>query len=56
VAGFIGSPAMNFIKAHVDGDQPPTLITLSGAKIPLPPTAPRAALARRLSWAFGRST
>ena len=36
VAGFIGSPAMNFIKARVDGDQPPTLITLSGVKIPLP--------------------
>jgi multiple sugar transport system ATP-binding protein len=43
VAGFIGSPAMNFIKARVDGDRPPTLITLSGVKIPLPPTAPRAA-------------
>ncbi len=43
VAGFIGSPAMNFIKTRVDGDQPPTLITLSGAKIPLPATAPRAA-------------
>jgi multiple sugar transport system ATP-binding protein len=43
VAGFIGSPAMNFIRARVDGDQSPTLITLSGAKIPLPPGAPRAA-------------
>ncbi len=42
VAGFIGSPAMNFIKARVDGDQPPTLITLSGVKIPLPSTGPRA--------------
>ncbi|MBV8796278.1 MAG: sn-glycerol-3-phosphate ABC transporter ATP-binding protein UgpC [Hyphomicrobiales bacterium] len=42
VAGFIGSPAMNFIKARVDGDQPPALITPSGVKIPLPPTAPRA--------------
>jgi multiple sugar transport system ATP-binding protein len=43
VAGFIGSPAMNFIKARVDGDQPRTLITLSGVKIPLPAVAPRAA-------------
>ena len=43
VAGFIGSPAMNFIKARVDGDRPPTLITHSGVKIPLPPVARRAA-------------
>ena len=43
VAGFIGSPAMNFIKARVDGDQPQTLVTVSGVKILLPAAAPRAA-------------
>ncbi len=43
VAGFIGSPAMNFINARLDGGQPPTLVTASGAKIPLPAAAPQAA-------------
>jgi multiple sugar transport system ATP-binding protein len=43
VAGFIGSPAMNFIKARIDGEERATLVTLSGAKIPLPAAAPRAA-------------
>src|SRR5262249_24112484 len=35
VAGFIGSPAMNFIKARLEGDPQPTLVTASGVKIPL---------------------
>ena len=41
VAGFIGSPAMNFIKARLDGGEPPILVTASGVRIPLV-TAPRA--------------
>jgi multiple sugar transport system ATP-binding protein len=40
VAGFIGSPAMNFIKARLEGDERPTLVTVSGVKIPLD-AAPR---------------
>jgi multiple sugar transport system ATP-binding protein len=40
VAGFIGSPAMNFISGRLEGGQPPTLITASGVKIPLD-AAPR---------------
>jgi multiple sugar transport system ATP-binding protein len=43
VAGFIGSPAMNFIKARLEGEQSPTLVTASGVKIPLVAAAPRAA-------------
>ena len=35
VAGFIGSPAMNFIKARLEGGEPSTLVTASGVKIPL---------------------
>jgi multiple sugar transport system ATP-binding protein len=42
VAGFIGSPAMNFIKARLDGGERPALITASGVKIPLT-AAPRVA-------------
>jgi multiple sugar transport system ATP-binding protein len=42
VAGFIGSPAMNFIKARLDGGAVPTLIAASGVKIPLG-AAPRVA-------------
>jgi len=42
VAGFIGSPAMNFIKARLDGGERPALITASGVKIPLN-AAPRVA-------------
>ena len=42
VAGFIGSPAMNFIKARLEGGQPPTLVTASGVKVPLN-AAPRVA-------------
>jgi multiple sugar transport system ATP-binding protein len=41
VAGFIGSPAMNFIKARLEAGQPPTLVTVSGVKVPLD-AAPRA--------------
>jgi multiple sugar transport system ATP-binding protein len=41
VAGFIGSPAMNFIKARLEAGQPPTLVTALGVKVPLA-TAPRA--------------
>jgi multiple sugar transport system ATP-binding protein len=43
VAGFIGSPAMNFIQARLDADQQPTLVTLSGVRIPLPAVAARSA-------------
>src|SRR6202521_2048535 len=35
VAGVIGSPAMNFIKARLEGGQSPTLATASGIKVPL---------------------
>jgi multiple sugar transport system ATP-binding protein len=42
VAGFIGSPAMNFIQGRLEGGERPTLVTASGFKIPLD-TAPRAA-------------
>ena len=41
VAGFIGSPAMNFVKARLEGGDRPTLVTASGVKIPLA-AAPRA--------------
>jgi multiple sugar transport system ATP-binding protein len=42
VAGFIGSPAMNFISGRLEGDERPTFVTASGFKIPLA-AAPRAA-------------
>jgi multiple sugar transport system ATP-binding protein len=42
VAGFIGSPAMNFIKARLDAGERPTLVAASGVKMPLN-VAPRAA-------------
>ena len=42
VAGFIGSPAMNFIKARLEGGDRPTLVTASGVKVPLD-AAPRVA-------------
>jgi multiple sugar transport system ATP-binding protein len=42
VAGFIGSPAMNFIKGRFEGGQPPVLVTASGFRIPLD-AAPHAA-------------
>jgi multiple sugar transport system ATP-binding protein len=42
VAGFIGSPAMNFISGRLEGGERPTLATASGFKIPLS-SAPRAA-------------
>src|ERR1700741_4190314 len=35
VAGFIGSPAMNFIKGRLDGGAPPMLVTASGVRVPL---------------------
>jgi multiple sugar transport system ATP-binding protein len=35
VAGFIGSPAMNFVKGRFEAGQPPTLVTDSGVKISL---------------------
>src|SRR5271167_3301407 len=35
VAGFIGSPAMNFITGRLEGGNPPTLVTASGVTIPL---------------------
>jgi multiple sugar transport system ATP-binding protein len=41
VAGFIGSPAMNFITGRLEGGEPPTLVTASGVKIPLYSAAPR---------------
>jgi multiple sugar transport system ATP-binding protein len=43
VAGFIGSPAMNFFRGRLEGGSPPTLVTASGFKIPLD-AAPRAAV------------
>jgi multiple sugar transport system ATP-binding protein len=42
VAGFIGSPAMNFITGRLEGGEPPTLVTASGVTIPLYAAAPRA--------------
>jgi multiple sugar transport system ATP-binding protein len=42
VAGFIGSPAMNFINGRLEGAERPTLVTASGFKIPLS-SAPRLA-------------
>ena len=41
VAGFIGSPAMNFVAGRVEGGEPPTLLTASGVQIPLYSAAPR---------------
>jgi multiple sugar transport system ATP-binding protein len=40
VAGFIGSPAMNFITGRLEGGEPPALVTTSGVKIPLYSAAP----------------
>jgi multiple sugar transport system ATP-binding protein len=40
VAGFIGSPAMNFIAGRLEGGAPPTLVTASGVTIPLYAAAP----------------
>jgi multiple sugar transport system ATP-binding protein len=45
VAGFIGSPAMNFIKGRLEDDARPSLVTGSGFRMPLH-TAPRAAAGR----------
>jgi multiple sugar transport system ATP-binding protein len=42
VAGFIGSPAMNFITGRLEGGEPPILVTTSGFKIPLCAAAPHA--------------
>ncbi len=42
VAGFIGSPAMNFITGRLEGGEPPTLVTASGVTIPLYAAAPHA--------------
>mgnify|MGYP005870215517 CR=1 FL=1 len=39
VAGFIGSPAMNFFDGRIDGDR---FLTTGGARLPLPPSASRA--------------
>jgi multiple sugar transport system ATP-binding protein len=41
VAGFIGSPAMNFINGRLEGGPPPTFVTATGIKVPLD-TVPRA--------------
>ena len=41
VAGFIGSPAMNFIAGRLEGGEPPMLFTASGVQIPLYSAAPR---------------
>ena len=43
VAGFIGSPAMNFIEGRLEGGEPPTLVTASGFRVPLG-AAPRASI------------
>jgi multiple sugar transport system ATP-binding protein len=42
VAGFIGSPAMNFVKGRLEDGGPPALVTASGFRIPFD-AAPRAA-------------
>jgi multiple sugar transport system ATP-binding protein len=47
VAGFIGSPAMNFISGRLEGGERPMLVTASGSKIPLA-AAPRAAAGREI--------
>ena len=39
VAGFIGSPAMNFIEGTIEGGQTPMFRTNSGITLPLPPRA-----------------
>ena len=41
VAGFIGSPAMNFLKGHLKSNGQPFVVTENGAKLPLA-TAPTA--------------
>jgi multiple sugar transport system ATP-binding protein len=40
VAGFIGSPARNFISGRLEGGERPTLVTASGFKIPLAAAPP----------------
>jgi multiple sugar transport system ATP-binding protein len=41
VAGFIGSPAMNFITGRLESGDPPTLVTAPGVSIPLYAGAPQ---------------
>ena len=40
VAGFIGSPSMNFIEARISRDGDPVAITRDGTRLPLAPNAP----------------
>ena len=44
VAGFIGSPAMNFITGRLEGGEQPMLFTASGVQIPLYSAPPRVGL------------
>jgi|SRR5208337_1594254 len=47
VAGFIGSPAMNFVEGRLEDGQRPTFVAASGLRIPLH-AAPRAAIGKEL--------
>ena len=53
VAGFIGSPAMNFVAGRVEGGEPPTLLTASG--VPDPTLQRRATRWSRFGDHHGRS-
>ena len=56
VAGFIGSPAMNFISGRLEGGERPTLVTASGVQDSARRRAARRRSARRSSWASAPST
>ncbi len=57
VAGFIGSPAMNFIDAKVErGNGRPVAVASDGTHLPLPDEAPRCVRRPRSSTASGPST
>jgi len=48
VAGFIGSPAMNFLDGRIEGGERPGFVTTGGARLPLPPALPAAAAGREV--------
>jgi multiple sugar transport system ATP-binding protein len=54
VAGFIGSPAMNFLNGHIRKNSGMWFETENGRRLPVP-AAPRPAKARLSSTAAGRS-